>query len=221
MSLTIQQILQDAKRLSNRLKEHDSTADELLTQAHYVYKQIDAMKQYEDEVKCISEAGRQRPAAELVAGIQQENWRLLELKTENKKLRESLEEHQGALEMIMTKYREHVAALLPKGRPDPVEALKCDKYEKEENRASHCINLLLEKSEKICEMAAVMKRAIQLDDSLHKEEMISKLTVENKGLRELLEISCEHGSLRKSLLGPETDDKSVQTEQADSQQDPS
>lgn len=211
MSLTIQQILQDAKRLSTRLKEHDTTADALLTQAHYVYKQIDAMKQYEDEVKCISEAGRQRPAAELVAGIQQENWRLLELKTENKKLREALEDHQGALEMIMTKYREHVAALLPKERPDPVESFNCDKYTK----------LLQEKSEKICEMAAVMNRAIQMDDSLHKEEMISKLTVENKGLRELLEISCKNGSLRQSLLGPETDDKSVQTEQAESQADPS
>ncbi|XP_071452723.1 FGFR1 oncogene partner 2 homolog [Hetaerina americana] len=211
MSLTVQQILQDAKRLSSRLKEHDSTADALLNQAHYVYKQIDAMKQYEDEVKCISEAGRQRPAAELVAGIQQENWRLLELKTENKKLREALEDHQGALEMIMTKYREHVNALITKEKPDPIETFNRDKYTK----------VILEKTEKICEMAAVMNRAIQMDDSLQKEEMISKLTVENKALRELLEISCQNGSLRKSLLSPEMDDKSVQTETSELQTDPS
>ncbi|XP_046394503.1 FGFR1 oncogene partner 2 homolog isoform X2 [Ischnura elegans] len=211
MSLTVQQILQDAKRLTSRLKVHESTADALLTQAHYVYKQIDAMKQYEDEVKSMSEAGRQRPAAELVSGIQQENWRLLELKAENRQLREALEDSQGALEMIMTKYREHINALITKGRPDPIEAFNRDDSAK----------IIQEKTEKICEMAAVMSRAIQMDDSLHNEEMISKLTVENKALRELLEISCQNGSLRKSLLSPETDDKGVQTEASELQSGPS
>jgi hypothetical protein len=45
MSLTIQQIILDAKRLASRLKEHDSAADALLSQTQSVYKQIDAMKQ--------------------------------------------------------------------------------------------------------------------------------------------------------------------------------
>lgn len=44
MSLTIQQILMDAKKLSDRLKEHDTAADALLSQTQSVYKQIDAMK---------------------------------------------------------------------------------------------------------------------------------------------------------------------------------
>ncbi len=44
MSLTIQQILLDAKKLSDRLKEHDTAADALLSQTQSVYKQIDAMK---------------------------------------------------------------------------------------------------------------------------------------------------------------------------------
>ena len=44
MSLTIQQILQDARKLSDRLKEHDTAADVLLSQTQSVYKQIDAMK---------------------------------------------------------------------------------------------------------------------------------------------------------------------------------
>lgn len=44
MSLTIQQILLDAKKLSDRLKEHDTAADVLLSQTQSVYKQIDAMK---------------------------------------------------------------------------------------------------------------------------------------------------------------------------------
>lgn len=49
MSLTIQQILLDAKKLSDKLKEHDTAADALLSQTQSVYKQIDAMK----HVSCI------------------------------------------------------------------------------------------------------------------------------------------------------------------------
>lgn len=45
MSVTIQQILSDAKRLATKLKEHDTAADALLSQAQFVYKKIDAMKQ--------------------------------------------------------------------------------------------------------------------------------------------------------------------------------
>lgn len=45
MSVTIQQILSDAKRLASKLKEHDTAADALLSQAQFVYKKIDAMKQ--------------------------------------------------------------------------------------------------------------------------------------------------------------------------------
>lgn len=45
MSLTIQQIILDAKRLAGRLKDHDSTADSLLSQAQTVYKTVDTMKQ--------------------------------------------------------------------------------------------------------------------------------------------------------------------------------
>lgn len=45
MSLTIQQIIVDAKRLTERLKERDNTADVLLNETHAINKKIDAMKQ--------------------------------------------------------------------------------------------------------------------------------------------------------------------------------
>lgn len=45
MSLTIQQIIVDAKRLTGRLKETDMVTDRLLTQTHAISKKIDAMKQ--------------------------------------------------------------------------------------------------------------------------------------------------------------------------------
>lgn len=45
MSLTIQQIITDAKRLANRLKERDLTADALLNETQVINKKIEAMKQ--------------------------------------------------------------------------------------------------------------------------------------------------------------------------------
>lgn len=45
MSITIQQIITDAKRLAGRLKERDSVADVLLNETHAINKKIDAMKQ--------------------------------------------------------------------------------------------------------------------------------------------------------------------------------
>lgn len=45
MSITIQQIITDAKRLASRLKERDVVADVLLNETHAINKKIDAMKQ--------------------------------------------------------------------------------------------------------------------------------------------------------------------------------
>lgn len=45
MSITVQQILVDAKKLVGRLKDHDNFADSVIAQAHNVKKNVDAMKQ--------------------------------------------------------------------------------------------------------------------------------------------------------------------------------
>lgn len=45
MSLTIQQIILDAKRLAGRLKERETEADALLTETQTTYRQIHTMKQ--------------------------------------------------------------------------------------------------------------------------------------------------------------------------------
>lgn len=46
----------------------------------------------------------------------------------------------------------------------------------------YTFQLIQEQSDKICEMAAVMNKAIQLDEkTIHKEEeLLSRLTTENK-----------------------------------------
>lgn len=45
MSLTIQQIITDAKRLAGRLKERDATADLLITESQAVIRKVNELKQ--------------------------------------------------------------------------------------------------------------------------------------------------------------------------------
>ena len=73
MSLTVQQLLSDAKRLSTRLRDHDQTADSLISRAQEVLKQVDSMRQYQEDVDNLNEGAHNRPRAQLVLGIQQEN----------------------------------------------------------------------------------------------------------------------------------------------------
>ncbi|KAL1129598.1 hypothetical protein AAG570_012543 [Ranatra chinensis] len=118
MSLSVEQILLDAKKLASKLKEHDTTAESLINETQSVHKQIDAMKQYADEVAELNETARQRPHSVLVAGIQQESRNLRELQQENRELRAALEEHQNALELIMSKYRQQITQLIETSKVD-------------------------------------------------------------------------------------------------------
>ena len=47
-----------------------------------------------------------------LSGIQQENRHIRQLQHENKELRAALEEHQNVLELIMSKYRQHMSCLV-------------------------------------------------------------------------------------------------------------
>lgn len=203
MSLNIQQIITDAKRLSGRLKERDAVADILLNETHAINKKIDAMKQYQEEVETLNEVAHQKPHSQLIANIQKENRHLREIQQENRELRAALEEHQTALEHIMTKYRQHTTEQIYNSRID-LKTVNNEKYNE----------IIRQQAEKIHEMASVMKKAASMheNDTYHEEEMLTRLRAENKGLRELLGISCKNGSLGKQI-SPVTEDKLVQTEQ--------
>lgn len=196
MSLTIQQIITDAKRLAGRLKERDSVADSLLTETHAINKKIDAMKQFQEEVEHLNEVANQKPHSQLIANIQKENRHLREIQQENRELKAALEDYQCTLEHIMTKYREHTQQEIYKSRID-FKALQDQRYQ----------YIIKQQAEKIQEMAAVMDQAATIDEErdLRYEERVSRLTAENQGLRELLQISP-----RVNMVS--TEDKNVQTE---------
>ena len=68
--------------------------------------------QYQEDLNELNEIAKHRPRANLIMGLVQENTQIRELQQENKELRLALEEHQSALELIMSKYREQVIKLV-------------------------------------------------------------------------------------------------------------
>ncbi|XP_071529520.1 FGFR1 oncogene partner 2 homolog isoform X3 [Panulirus ornatus] len=108
----LQQVLTDARKLATRLRDHDSSADSLLSQAQGMFKQVESMKEYCEEMNELNEAANNRPRSALIHSIQQENRHIRQLQQENKELRLALEEHQNVMELIMSKYRQQVAKLV-------------------------------------------------------------------------------------------------------------
>lgn len=60
----------------------------------------------------LNSIARDKSNAQMIHQINQENPQLREMHTENMRLRISLEDHQRALEHIMSKYREHTQMAL-------------------------------------------------------------------------------------------------------------
>ena len=69
MSLTVQQLLNDAKRLSNRLREHDASADNVISSTQSVLKEMEAMRQYQEDIDSLNSIAHNRPRAQLVLGM--------------------------------------------------------------------------------------------------------------------------------------------------------
>ncbi|KAH1187793.1 FGFR1 oncogene partner 2 isoform X3 [Mauremys mutica] len=199
MSCTIEKALADAKALVERLREHDNAAEALIEQTTALNKRVEAMKQYQEEIQELNEVARHRPRSTLVMGIQQENRQIRELQQENKELRTSLEEHQSALELIMSKYREQMFRLLMASKKDDPGIIT-------KLKEQHSMELQVH-VDQITEMAAVMRRAIEIDEQqgCKEQERIFQLEQENKGLREILQIT------RESFLNLKKEDVSEST----------
>lgn len=206
MSLTVQQLIADAKKLSTRLMDRDQSADQLISRGQDVLKEVEAMRQYEENIENLNEIAHQRPRAHLVLGIQQENRHIRSLQQENKELRAALEEHQAALELIMSKYRQHISRMIKSTG-------------KIEYSPDNLTKQLHDKSMKVYEMAAVMKEAVRReeDNEGQQKELIARLYTENKGLRELLDISRRNRSQGTEKKVPPVITKSEVSCQTDTQ----
>lgn len=181
MSISIEQVLADAKRLVERLRVHDNAADSLIQQTTGLNKRIETMTEYQEEIEEMNNIARHRPRTALILGIQRENRQIRQLQEENAELVASLKQHQAALDLIMSSYREQITRIrnAHKSEQDLLQ-----KHSSDTNVTSEYIS-------KIIEMAAVMQKAADCDETycFQMEETISKLKYENSGLRELLKIT--------------------------------
>ena len=75
--------------------------------------------------------------------------------------------------------------------------------------------MLAERTEKVCEMAAVMKEAVKVDEEKTnlQQEALARLVTENKGLRELLDISQKSKSSPRLKKIVSNVHKEVQTDE--------
>lgn len=158
------------------------------------------------------------------------------LQQENEDLKESLEEHQSVLEIIMSKYRQQMLQLI---RLKKQQELSETYYQSAIFKVSSLdikkrvhvkfiwINRfnsffkknLQEKTDQIAEMTEVMKHAIDLDEKTinETEERLQSLLVENQGLKELLRIRSRYGNSDNNNnsnkgVSPTTVNKEVQTD---------
>ncbi|XP_019402325.1 PREDICTED: suppressor of IKBKE 1 isoform X4 [Crocodylus porosus] len=198
MSCTIEKILTDARTLLDRLRDHDSAAESLIDQSAALHRRVAAMrqagaagaKQAHDEAANVKDASKLKPHLLL----SQENTQIRDLQRENRELWISLEEHQDALELIMSKYRKQMLQLT-RGRKDedaePV--LKVHQAQSVEIESQ---------IDRIYEMGEVMRKAVQVDDDqfFTIQEKLAQLELENKELRELLSISTESPTVRVAEL---------------------
>ncbi|KAG8517631.1 Suppressor of IKBKE 1, partial [Galemys pyrenaicus] len=193
MSCTIEKILTDAKTLLERLREHDAAAESLVDQSAALHRRVAAMREagtvlpeqvrrrYQEDASDIKDMSKYKPHILL----SQENTQIRDLQQENRELWVSLEEHQDALELIMSKYRKQMLQLMvAKKAVDAEPVLKAHQ--------SHSAEIESQ-IDRICEMGEVMRKAVQVDDDqfCKIQEKLAQLELENKELRELLSISSE------------------------------
>ncbi|XP_044528331.1 suppressor of IKBKE 1 isoform X2 [Gracilinanus agilis] len=200
MSCTIEKILTDAKTLLERLREHDAAAESLVDQSTALHRRVAAMREagavlpdqvrrgrYQEDAADLKDVSKYKPHILL----SQENTQIRDLQQENRELWISLEEHQDALELIMSKYRKQMLQLMiAKKAEDAEPVLKAHQ--------SHSLEIESQ-IDRICEMGEVMRKAVQVDDDQFCKirEKLAQLELENKELRELLSISSESLQVRK------------------------
>lgn len=82
-------------------------ADEIINESEKVNYQLDSMRQFVDDLNSLNALARERSNTDIIQHIHAENPQIREIQAENRQLKASIEEHQRAIELIMTKYRQH------------------------------------------------------------------------------------------------------------------
>lgn len=89
-----------------------------MNETERVNYQLDSMRQFQDDLNALNVLARERSNQDIITTIHQENPQIREVTAENRQLKASVEEHQRAIELIMTKYRQHTQQQIQETRLD-------------------------------------------------------------------------------------------------------
>ena len=67
-SLSVAQLLLDAKRLAGRLRDHDESCNRVVSGAQETLKAVAEMKNYKEDIETLNAIANQRPRPQLVLG---------------------------------------------------------------------------------------------------------------------------------------------------------
>lgn len=201
-NITVGQIIMDAQRMSSRVKELDALSSALLVEAEGNNRFVESLRQFQDDMDSLNRIANNKSNVDMVNRIQQQNANSSEILKENRELKVCIEDYERAMEMIMQKYREQTNSKVLESKLNFKEVYN-EKLWK----------IIREQREKINEMAAVMQKAATMDDDFD-FDLITRLRLENKTLRELLQISKQFGSSHKPIRFNEhlQEEKGVQTD---------
>lgn len=201
-NVTVGQIIMDAQRMASRVKELDALSGALLEEAEGNNRFVESLRQFQDDMESLNRIANNKSNADMVNRIQQQNANSSEILKENRELKVCIEDYERAMELIMQKYREHTNSKVLESKLNFKEVYN-EKLWK----------IIREQREKINEMAAVMQRAANIDDE-YDTDLIAALRLENKTLRELLQISKQFGSYNRPIHFNEhlLEEKAVQTD---------
>ncbi|CAH8447513.1 unnamed protein product [Schistosoma turkestanicum] len=107
--------MDDVQLLVSRLRAREESVDVLRQQLCKLQAQLLSMRQCQEAILEFDEFSKRvsnQPKGPLIICLAAENKQLEQLKIENKTLRNSLDEHQTAIDMIMTKYRGQISKLM-------------------------------------------------------------------------------------------------------------
>ncbi|KAH0616447.1 hypothetical protein JD844_027550 [Phrynosoma platyrhinos] len=184
MSCTIEKALADAKALVERLREHDNAAEALIEQTTALNKRVEAMKQlrtsleeHQSALELIMSKYREQMFRLLMASKKDDPGIIVKLKEQHSKM---LKENPT---LIDSKILVQAFGGMMQKPLKQFLILHLDAYLKE----------LQVHVDQITEMAAVMRKAIDIDEQqgCKEQERIFQLEQENKGLREILQITRE------------------------------
>jgi len=204
-SFSVESLLNDAIKLSMNLKECEEESDGLIYQSVNIKKDNENIKEYTEEMNILSNTSVKQPRKSLIASIQCESKKMKQLEAENIELKSTLQDYELVMKLMSQKYRNHISKLISHMHAETnlnVNNAINSKYKQK----------IDEQTVKIEQLTAFIQKIMSLDiqNFLDIQKSLTRLELENEGLRLMLGIAKENDNLKPTERS--TSDIGVQTE---------